>query len=170
MVTVLPTGTGKTLMAKAALFRAFHRRESAVYTTPLRALTEEKYRELGSDFGEGNVGFATGDFKNQSRSADPGRGRRDPVEPDRRRQGGRAGRCRHHGRGSLLQRPRARLRVGAIDHRARSARPARRVVGDGRSPREVLSVGRGRAPGAARADRLARAQGAARPRVPRGRC
>ncbi|HEX7702980.1 MAG TPA: DEAD/DEAH box helicase [Kofleriaceae bacterium] len=62
MVTV-PTGTGKTLMAKAALFRAFHRRESAVYTTPLRALTEEKYRELGADFGEGNVGFATGDFK-----------------------------------------------------------------------------------------------------------
>ncbi|MEO8840511.1 MAG: DEAD/DEAH box helicase [Kofleriaceae bacterium] len=62
MVTV-PTGTGKTLMAKAALFRAFHRRESAVYTTPLRALTEEKYRELGGDFGEGNVGFATGDFK-----------------------------------------------------------------------------------------------------------
>jgi hypothetical protein len=62
MVTV-PTGTGKTLMAKAALFRAFHRRESAVYTTPLRALTEEKYRELGADFGEGNVGFATGDYK-----------------------------------------------------------------------------------------------------------
>ncbi|MEP6861019.1 MAG: DEAD/DEAH box helicase [Deltaproteobacteria bacterium] len=62
LVTV-PTGTGKTLMAKAALFRAFHRRESAVYTTPLRALTEEKYRELGADFGEGNVGFATGDYK-----------------------------------------------------------------------------------------------------------
>src|SRR3954469_22025484 len=62
LVTV-PTGTGKTLMAKAALFRAFHRRESAVYTTPLRALTEEKYRELGVDFGEGNVGFATGAYK-----------------------------------------------------------------------------------------------------------
>ncbi|MEO8553117.1 MAG: DEAD/DEAH box helicase, partial [Kofleriaceae bacterium] len=62
LVTV-PTGTGKTLMAKAALFRAFHRNERAVYTTPLRALTEEKYRELGADFGEGNVGFATGDYK-----------------------------------------------------------------------------------------------------------
>ncbi len=62
LVTV-PTGTGKTLMAKAALFRAFHRNERAVYTTPLRALTEEKYRELCADFGEGNVGFATGDYK-----------------------------------------------------------------------------------------------------------
>jgi hypothetical protein len=62
LVTV-PTGTGKTLMAKAALYRAFHRNERAVYTTPLRALTEEKYRELCADFGEGNVGFATGDYK-----------------------------------------------------------------------------------------------------------
>ena len=62
MVTV-PTGTGKTLMAKAALQRAIGRGERAVYTTPLRALTEEKYRELCVDFGEENVGFATGDYK-----------------------------------------------------------------------------------------------------------
>jgi hypothetical protein len=62
LVTV-PTGTGKTLMAKAALHRALGRGERAVYTTPLRALTEEKYRELCEDFGEHNVGFATGDYK-----------------------------------------------------------------------------------------------------------
>jgi len=62
LVTV-PTGTGKTLMAKAALHRALGRGERAVYTTPLRALTEEKYRELCADFGDDNVGFATGDYK-----------------------------------------------------------------------------------------------------------
>jgi hypothetical protein len=62
LVTV-PTGTGKTLMAKAALHAAFERGQKAIYTTPLRALTEEKFRELGADFGEGNVGFATGDYK-----------------------------------------------------------------------------------------------------------
>jgi hypothetical protein len=62
LVTV-PTGTGKTLMAKAALHRALGRNERAIYTTPLRALTEEKYRELCADFGEGYVGFATGDYK-----------------------------------------------------------------------------------------------------------
>ncbi|MBV8762225.1 MAG: DEAD/DEAH box helicase [Deltaproteobacteria bacterium] len=62
MVTV-PTGTGKTLMAKAALFRAIGKGERAIYTTPLRALTEEKYRELCADFGDENVGFATGDYK-----------------------------------------------------------------------------------------------------------
>lgn len=62
LVTV-PTGTGKTLMAKAALHAALGRGHRAIYTTPLRALTEEKYRELSADFGEHNVGFATGDYK-----------------------------------------------------------------------------------------------------------
>lgn len=67
LVTV-PTGTGKTLMAKAGIFRALSLGQKAVYTTPLRALTEEKYRELCEDFGADNVGFATGDFK-QNRDA-----------------------------------------------------------------------------------------------------
>ncbi len=62
LVTV-PTGTGKTLMAKAALHAAIGRGQRAIYTTPLRALTEEKYRELCADFGETEVGFATGDYK-----------------------------------------------------------------------------------------------------------
>ncbi len=62
LVTV-PTGTGKTLMAKAALHLALGRGQRAIYTTPLRALTEEKYRELCADFGDQNVGFATGDYK-----------------------------------------------------------------------------------------------------------
>ena len=62
LVTV-PTGTGKTVMAKAALYAALERGQKAVYTTPLRALTEEKFRELCADFGEDKVGFATGDYK-----------------------------------------------------------------------------------------------------------
>jgi hypothetical protein len=62
LVTV-PTGTGKTLMAKAALHKALASGQRAIYTTPLRALTEEKYRELCADFGDERVGFATGDYK-----------------------------------------------------------------------------------------------------------
>lgn len=62
LITV-PTGTGKTLMAKAGIYRALRSGKTAVYTTPLRALTEEKYREMCDDFGEDNVGFATGDYK-----------------------------------------------------------------------------------------------------------
>ena len=37
--------------------------KTAIYTTPLRALTEEKFRELSEEFGEANVGFATGDYQ-----------------------------------------------------------------------------------------------------------
>ncbi len=62
MVTV-PTGTGKTMMAKAAIHKALALGQRAIYTTPLRALTEEKHRELGEDFGADRVGFATGDYK-----------------------------------------------------------------------------------------------------------
>ncbi len=62
LVTV-PTGTGKTVMAKAAIHKALETGQTAVYTTPLRALTEEKYRELVDDFGADKVGFATGDYK-----------------------------------------------------------------------------------------------------------
>ncbi|MCC7385139.1 MAG: DEAD/DEAH box helicase [Deltaproteobacteria bacterium] len=62
LITV-PTGTGKTLIAKAGILRALRSGKTAIYTTPLRALTEEKHRELCEDFGEENVGFATGDYK-----------------------------------------------------------------------------------------------------------
>jgi superfamily II DNA/RNA helicase len=62
LVTV-PTGTGKTMMAKAGILGALRTNKKAIYTTPLRALTEEKYRELCFDFGADNVGFATGDYK-----------------------------------------------------------------------------------------------------------
>src|SRR6202165_4480266 len=41
-----PTGTGKTLIAQAALFEALHAGGTAYYTTPLIALTEQKFREM----------------------------------------------------------------------------------------------------------------------------
>jgi superfamily II DNA/RNA helicase len=41
-----PTGMGKTLIAQAALFEALHTRQIAYYTTPLIALTEQKFREM----------------------------------------------------------------------------------------------------------------------------
>ncbi|MEM1025844.1 MAG: DEAD/DEAH box helicase [Myxococcota bacterium] len=63
LLVTVPTGTGKTLMAKAAIMRALRQGRRAIYTTPLRALTEEKFRELQADFGEDQVGFATGDYK-----------------------------------------------------------------------------------------------------------
>src|SRR6516162_4701086 len=60
-----PTGTGKTLIAQAALFEALHSGTGAYYTTPLIALTEQKFREMQASavrwgFREGDVGLVTG--------------------------------------------------------------------------------------------------------------
>src|SRR3954468_21584080 len=41
-----PTGMGKTLIAEAALFEALHTGKTAYYTTPLIALTEQKFAEM----------------------------------------------------------------------------------------------------------------------------
>jgi hypothetical protein len=63
LLVTVPTGTGKTMMAKAGIMKALREGKRAIYTTPLRALTEEKFRELCDDFGEEKVGFATGDYR-----------------------------------------------------------------------------------------------------------
>jgi superfamily II RNA helicase len=60
-----PTGTGKTAIAEAALFEALHKGKTAYYTTPLIALTEQKFREMQESavrwgFPEEAVGLVTG--------------------------------------------------------------------------------------------------------------
>src|SRR5881392_3374251 len=60
-----PTGTGKTLIAQAALFEALHSGTIAYYTTPLIALTEQKFREMQEaavrwGFSPDEVGLVTG--------------------------------------------------------------------------------------------------------------
>src|ERR1700758_4216114 len=60
-----PTGTGKTLIAQAALFEALHTGSVAYYTTPLIALTEQKFREMQESavrwgFSPDDVGLVTG--------------------------------------------------------------------------------------------------------------
>ncbi len=60
-----PTGTGKTMIAEAALFEALHTGTTAYYTTPLIALCEQKFREMQSaavkwGFQPDDVGLVTG--------------------------------------------------------------------------------------------------------------
>lgn len=60
-----PTGTGKTLIAEAALFEALKTGQRAYYTTPLIALTEQKLQELRQaavrwGFPADSVGLVTG--------------------------------------------------------------------------------------------------------------
>src|SRR5271168_5064228 len=60
-----PTGTGKTLIAQAALFEALHTGKIAYYTTPLIALTEQKFQEMQVSavkwgFSPDDIGLVTG--------------------------------------------------------------------------------------------------------------
>src|ERR687883_845291 len=63
-----PTGTGKTLIAQAALFEALHTGTRAYYTTPLIALTEQKFHEMQASaekwgFAKEEIGLVTGNRK-----------------------------------------------------------------------------------------------------------
>ncbi|MCG3125376.1 MAG: hypothetical protein CHACPFDD_00194 [Phycisphaerae bacterium] len=60
-----PTGMGKTLIAEAAVFEALHNGSQLYYTTPLIALTDQKFRELQDaaerwGFRRDDVGLITG--------------------------------------------------------------------------------------------------------------
>ncbi len=56
-----PTGSGKSLVAMAAHFRALARGERSFYTSPIKALVSEKFFSLCNTFGAANVGMMTGD-------------------------------------------------------------------------------------------------------------
>lgn len=63
-----PTGTGKTLIAEAALYEALKLGKQAYYTTPLIALTDQKFREIQEKvvqwgFDAEDVGLVTGNRK-----------------------------------------------------------------------------------------------------------
>ncbi len=56
-----PTGSGKSLVALALHFAALARGRRSVYTCPIKALVNEKWRDLCREFGPDNVGLSTGD-------------------------------------------------------------------------------------------------------------
>ena len=56
-----PTGSGKTLVATYAIEKVLRDGGRAFYTTPLKALSNQKFGELGKLFGVDNVGLLTGD-------------------------------------------------------------------------------------------------------------
>ena len=56
-----PTGSGKTLVASAVHFAALARGRRSVYTSPIKALVNEKWMALCRELGPENVGLSTGD-------------------------------------------------------------------------------------------------------------
>ena len=56
-----PTGSGKSLVAQALHFKAMAESRVSYYTSPVKALANEKFFELCGVFGPENVGLLTGD-------------------------------------------------------------------------------------------------------------
>lgn len=61
VVVCAPTGSGKTLIGEYAIYRALSRGRRVFYTTPLKALSNQKLRDFRERFGADMVGLLTGD-------------------------------------------------------------------------------------------------------------
>ncbi|BAQ64306.1 RNA helicase [Geminocystis sp. NIES-3709] len=70
VVVTAPTGSGKTLIGEYAIYRALNQGKRVFYTTPLKALSNQKFRDFQEKFGQtllpenntyGEIGLITGD-------------------------------------------------------------------------------------------------------------
>ena len=68
VVVSVPTGSGKTVVGEAVLHLALSRGMRAFYTTPLKALSNQKYGDFCERFGLRHVGLLTGDVSINSRA------------------------------------------------------------------------------------------------------
>ena len=61
VLVAAPTGAGKTIVGEFAVFLAMQRGRKCFYTTPIKALSNQKYADLVRRYGAVSVGLLTGD-------------------------------------------------------------------------------------------------------------
>jgi len=61
VLVAAPTGAGKTIVGEFAIYLALQRGLKAFYTTPIKALSNQKFSELTEKYGADSVGLLTGD-------------------------------------------------------------------------------------------------------------
>ena len=64
VLVAAPTGAGKTVVGEFAIHLAISKGLKVFYTTPIKALSNQKYAELATRYGEKMVGLLTGDTNN----------------------------------------------------------------------------------------------------------
>ncbi len=62
VLVAAPTGAGKTVVGEFAIFQALSTGRKAFYTTPIKALSNQKYSDLVAIYGPERVGLLTGDL------------------------------------------------------------------------------------------------------------
>ena len=68
VLVAAPTGTGKTVVAEFGIWQARRNGLRAIYTAPLKALSNQKFRDLRERYGEADVGLLTGDIVTNPRA------------------------------------------------------------------------------------------------------
>ncbi len=61
VVVSAPTGSGKTLIADYIINKYIDKGITVIYTAPIKALSNQKYKEFSKDYGRDRVGLITGD-------------------------------------------------------------------------------------------------------------
>src|SRR4051812_15032069 len=61
VLVAAPTGSGKTVVGEFAVHLALANAQKCFYTTPIKALSNQKYTDLARRYGSANVGLLTGD-------------------------------------------------------------------------------------------------------------
>ncbi|MFQ6044589.1 MAG: DEAD/DEAH box helicase, partial [Candidatus Poribacteria bacterium] len=60
VIVAAPTGAGKTVIAEYAVERCIEQNKRVIYTAPIKALSNQKYRDFHKDYGD-LIGIMTGD-------------------------------------------------------------------------------------------------------------
>lgn len=66
VLVAAPTGAGKTIVGEFAIHLALASGQKVFYTTPIKALSNQKFAELVKRYGKERVGLLTGDNNNNS--------------------------------------------------------------------------------------------------------
>jgi ATP-dependent RNA helicase HelY len=66
VLVAAPTGAGKTIIGEFAIHLAVESGQKVFYTTPIKALSNQKFAELQQRYGKQKVGLLTGDTNNNS--------------------------------------------------------------------------------------------------------
>ena len=66
VLVAAPTGAGKTIVGEFAIHLAIEKNQKVFYTTPIKALSNQKFAELVARYGPNRVGLLTGDTNTNS--------------------------------------------------------------------------------------------------------
>jgi superfamily II RNA helicase len=62
VVVSAPTGSGKTLIADYIIHKNIDNKKRIIYTAPIKALSNQKYKDFTKEYGEDMIGLMTGDI------------------------------------------------------------------------------------------------------------